>query len=337
MSASIRPMHRRSDESTDRAAPHPEEGSDGGARHDRLRPGSAREARLHPSARAHRDHLWHIEKRWDYWELTPDDDLITDELRDFRRRGGGSLVDLTLPASGATRSAAPPRRRTGLNIVMGTGWYREAYYPAEALIDRRSVDDLAAEMIGEFEHGLGDTGIRPGIIGEIGTDKPWVSAPRGARPSRRRPGVASDRNGDHTHGVQSPSAWRSCGSSPRRASIRRASSSVTPTRITTSTSTWPSSIAGANLQFDFLGHRFATEEALEPRLVETIVELLERGYAAGAAQPGRLPQPAAQGERRVRLRLPPAALPAHPPHGRGRGGRDPTMTIDNPARILAIP
>ena len=35
---------------------------------------------------------------------------------------------------------------------------------------------------------------------------------------------------------------------------------------------------GANLQFDFLGHRFQTEEAEEPRLVELIVELLERGW-----------------------------------------------------------
>ena len=31
---------------------------------------------------------------------------------------------------------------------------------------------------------------------------------------------------------------------------------------------WPSWIAGANLQFDFLGHRFGIEEAREPRLVE---------------------------------------------------------------------
>jgi phosphotriesterase-related protein len=38
--------------------------------------------------------------------------------------------------------------------------------------------------------------------------------------------------------------------------------------------------AGANLEFDFLGHRFGTEEAAEPRLIELIVELLERGHAA---------------------------------------------------------
>ena len=148
--------------------------------------------------------LWHIANRWDYWELTPDDDLIIEELRDFRRRGGGTLVDLTLPGVGRD----PDRLRrlasaSGLNIVMGTGWYREAYYPAEALIDRRSVDDLAAEMVDELEHGVGDSGIRPGIIGEIGTDKPWVSAReervhRAAARAAKQTGMAIT-----THGVQS--------------------------------------------------------------------------------------------------------------------------------------
>jgi predicted metal-dependent phosphotriesterase family hydrolase len=100
--------------------------------------------------------LWHIEKRWDYWELTPDEDLLIEELRDLRRRGGGTLVDLTLDGVGRD----PHRLRrlasaTGLNIVMGTGWYRGAHYPAEALIDRRTVDDLADAIVLEFDDGVG--------------------------------------------------------------------------------------------------------------------------------------------------------------------------------------
>ena len=121
--------------------------------------------------------LWQIPNRWDYWELRADEEVIADELRDFRRRGGSALVDLTLPGVGRD----PERLRrlassTSVFIVMGCGWYREAYYPAEALIDRRSVDDLADELIAEFAAGVAGTGVRPGIIGEIGTDKPWVSA-----------------------------------------------------------------------------------------------------------------------------------------------------------------
>ena len=36
-------------------------------------------------------HLWQIPDRWDYWELRADEDLILEELRDFRRRGGATL------------------------------------------------------------------------------------------------------------------------------------------------------------------------------------------------------------------------------------------------------
>ena len=122
-------------------------------------------------------HLWHIPDRSDYWELAGDELTLAEELGDFRRRGGSTLVDMTLPGVG--RDPERLRRlatRSGVQVVMGCGWYRGAYYPAEALIDRRSVDDLAAELIAEFSDGVAGTGVRPGIIGEIGTDKPWVSA-----------------------------------------------------------------------------------------------------------------------------------------------------------------
>ncbi len=121
--------------------------------------------------------LWHIPNRWDYWELRRDEPIITAELARFREKGGTCLVDLTLPGVGrdpdwlAGLSAA-----TGLDIVMGAGWYRDAYYPPEALIDRRTVDDLADEIVREASEGVAGSGIKAGIIGEIGTDKPWLSA-----------------------------------------------------------------------------------------------------------------------------------------------------------------
>ena len=223
--------------------------------------------------------LWHIPSRWDYWELTPAEDIITDELRDFRRRGGASLVDLTLDGVGRD----PDRLRrlasaAGLNVVMGTGWYREAYYPAELLVDRRTTDELADQIVAEWTDGVGDTGIRPGIIGEIGTDKPWVSAReervhRAAARASLRTGMAIT-----THGVQSAvglaqlAIFTQEGVDPGRVVIGHADSFLDLDfylRVLD---------GGANLQFDFIGHRFGVEEALEPRLVETIVELLERDY-----------------------------------------------------------
>src|SRR3712207_7992713 len=43
--------------------------------------------------------LWHIQNRWDYWELARDAPLIRDELGLFVAAGGRSIVDLTLPRS----------------------------------------------------------------------------------------------------------------------------------------------------------------------------------------------------------------------------------------------
>ena len=282
--------------------------------------------------------LWHIPNRWDYWELTPDEGLITDELRDFRRRGGASLVDLTLDGVGRD----PDRLRrlastTGLNLVMGTGWYREAYYPAELLVDRRTVDELADRIVAEWTDGVGDTGIRPGIIGEIGTDKPWVSAReervhRAAARASLRTGMAIT-----THGVQSAvglaqlAIFTQEGVDPGRVVIGHADSFLDLDfylRVLD---------GGANLQFDFIGHRFGVEEALEPRLVETIVELLERGYA-----PQLLLSQDVCHNRQLKayggfgyVYLHQHFLPTLRTAAVGEGEIH-TMTIANPARILAI-
>jgi len=165
-----------------------------------------------------------------------------------------------------------------VQIVMGAGWYRGAYYPAETLIDRRSVDDLAAEIVGEFRDGVAGTGVRPGIIGEIGTDKPWVSAleervHRAAARASKETGMAIS-----THAVMSPVGlaqlriFEEEGADPARVVIGHADSYPVLDHYLAILD------RGANLEFDFIGHRFASEEAAEPRLVELIVELLERGY-----------------------------------------------------------
>ncbi|MGH2511551.1 MAG: phosphotriesterase family protein, partial [Candidatus Limnocylindrales bacterium] len=216
-----------------------------------------------------------------YWELTPDDGLLLAELAAFRINGGGTIVDLTLPGVG--RDPARLRRyaeSSGLHIVMGTGWYREAYYPAETLVDRRSVDSLADELVAEIENGVGDSGIRPGIIGEIGTDKPWLSAleervHRAAGRASRRTGLAIT-----THSVMSPvglaqlQVFEEEGVDPARVVIGHADSYPTLEHHLEIIR------RGANLEFDFLGMTFTPMERQgEPRIVELARELIERGHA----------------------------------------------------------
>ena len=225
--------------------------------------------------------LWHIPNRWDYWELSRDEEIAAAELARFRAAGGSSLVDLTLPGVGRDPARlAGLSEQTGLHIVMGAGWYRGAYYPAEALIDRRSVDDLASELIREATDGVAETGIKPGIIGEVGTDKPWVSAleervHRAVARAARQTGLAIT-----THSVMSPVGldqlrlFEEEGMDPSRVVIGHADS-------------YPSLDyyleivgRGANLEFDFLGMSFTPMERHgEGRIVELLCELLARGHA----------------------------------------------------------
>jgi phosphotriesterase-related protein len=225
--------------------------------------------------------LWHIEGRWDYWQLTRNQPLILDELEKFHAVGGSALVDLTLPGVGRD----PVWLRTlagasGLHLVMGCGWYRTAYYPPEARIERRSVDDLANELVAEFIEGVGDSGIRPGIIGEIGTDKPWISPSeervhRAVARAARRTGMAIS-----THAVMSAvgldqlRVFEEEGADLSRVVIGHADSYPLLEHYLEIFR------RGANVEFDFLGMSFTpTERHGEGRIVELVCELIARGHA----------------------------------------------------------
>jgi phosphotriesterase-related protein len=225
--------------------------------------------------------LWHIPNRWDYWELTSDEEIIAAELGEFTARGGTCLVDATLPGFGRD----PERlqrlaQRTKLQIVMGAGWYRGAYYPAEALIDRRSVEALSDEIVREFNEGVASTGIRPGIIGEIGTDKPWVSAQeervhRAAARASRATGMSIT-----THAVMSDVGKAQLriieeeGADPARVVIGHADSFPSLEYYLAIVE------RGASVEFDFLGMSFTPMERHgEPAVIVLLCELLARGHA----------------------------------------------------------
>jgi phosphotriesterase-related protein len=225
--------------------------------------------------------LWHIPARWDYWQLTRDEPLILEELAAFREAGGRSLVDLTVSGVGRDPSWLEGlARASDLNIVIGCGWYRGAYYPTEALIDRRSVDDLADELVREATEGVGGTGIRPGIIGEIGTDKPWISAleervHRAAARAARLTGLAIT-----THSVLSPVGldqlrlFEEEGVDPGRVVIGHADSYPHIDHYLAIIE------RGASVEFDFLGMSFTPAERHgEARIVDLLCDLLSRGYA----------------------------------------------------------
>ena len=206
---------------------------------------------------------------------------------------------------------------------MGGGWYRTAYYPPETLIEKRSVDSLAEELVHDATVGVGDTGIRIGILGEIGTDKPWVTPAeervfRAVARCSRRTGLAIS-----THAVLSDvgaaqlTILEEEGVDPGRVVIGHADSYPVLDH-------YLSLIArGASIEFDFLGMSFTPMEKYgEGKIIDLLLELLHRGHAdRRPAQPRRLPQQPAASFRGQRLHLPSRMCPAAAPGAwRVRGG-----------------
>jgi len=102
-----------------------------------------------------------------------DEEVARDEILLFKHAGGRTVVDPT-PRSLARDPLALARiaRATGLNVVMGAGYYVAASHPAD--MDRRTVDELTREMVADVTVGVGTTGVRSGLIGEIGCTWPWT-------------------------------------------------------------------------------------------------------------------------------------------------------------------
>lgn len=130
--------------------------------------------------------------------LLNDPDLMTHELNAFSAQGGKTVFDLTtaelttgtVPLAGlqsrggcsrATRdtanvsAVADIARAASLNVVLGTGHYRDPFLDHD-FFDRMDSNKIAEELVHDITHGFGDTGIKAGVIGEIGADKWHISA-----------------------------------------------------------------------------------------------------------------------------------------------------------------
>ena len=108
-----------------------------------------------------------------------DEDVIVAELGLFAAVGGRTVVDNT---TGPGRDPAALRRvaqRTGLNLVMGSGWCL-AHGHDDSWAGRdpeEAADELVAEITGGVDVGDGDP-VRPGIIGEIGVGPSFTASER---------------------------------------------------------------------------------------------------------------------------------------------------------------
>ena len=136
-------------------------------------PGASNQKRMHEPVSI--DNLWWVRHYWnssiDNLKLI-DEDVAVDEASEFFIAGGSTVVDVT--SVGIGRDAAALRRisrATGLNVVMGGGHY--VYLTHGDDIQNASVDELTEIIIRDVQEGVDDTGIKTGIIGEIGNSWPW--------------------------------------------------------------------------------------------------------------------------------------------------------------------
>ena len=109
--------------------------------------------------------------------LLGDQKTAIEEAALYRRAGGGTIVDVTTIGIGRDPLAlARIARATGLNVVMGAGYYVDAVHPEG--MDTLAEPDIAAQIVADITLGVGDTGVRAGIIGEIGCTWPLTANER---------------------------------------------------------------------------------------------------------------------------------------------------------------
>ena len=106
-----------------------------------------------------------------------DEALAVEELGAFSDAGGRTVVDPTCRGIARNPDALVRiARAAGLNVVMGSGYYLEASHPPA--LAGMSADNVADEIVAEAMRGVDDTGVRIGLIGEIGVSSDFTAEER---------------------------------------------------------------------------------------------------------------------------------------------------------------
>ena len=101
--------------------------------------------------------------------ILSDVNLAIKEALEFKNNGGSTVVDVT--NRGLKRDPEALLKlseATGLNIIMGSSWYQKMFHPRD--MDDKSVENLTDEIVEDITVGVNGTGIKSGIIGEVGVN-----------------------------------------------------------------------------------------------------------------------------------------------------------------------
>lgn len=115
---------------------------------------------------------YHPGENLDNMQLLDEQEAI-DEAILFKKAGGNTIVEVTNAGIGRDPKAlARVSRATGLNIIMGAGYYLGSSHPPE--MSDKTEEDITEEIVRDINVGVDNSGIRAGIIGEIGCSWPLL-------------------------------------------------------------------------------------------------------------------------------------------------------------------
>jgi phosphotriesterase-related protein len=105
--------------------------------------------------------------------LLNDVDCVIKELKEFKELGGTTIVDPT--NIGIGRDPVIIKRiadETNLNIILGSGFYLEPTHPD--YVKRMNEEDISQWIQQEYYEGIDGSGVKIGIVGEIGISKDFT-------------------------------------------------------------------------------------------------------------------------------------------------------------------
>jgi phosphotriesterase-related protein len=222
----------------------------------------------------------------DFSAVTGDSDLaftdeaaIGSELATARAQGAETLVEVSTYDMGATpERVAALCQAAGLQAVKSTGWFRSPFL--DPLVAGRPADALAARLIEDIRDGFNGTGLRAGVIGEVGMAE---SRPTAAEQSAlEAAAVAATETGVGivAHSDDWANAVALVGELSRRG-VRHERIMLAHARCADPISGQQEFVqAGVTLAFDQLGH---PERDGAGAVAERIEELIARGCGASLA------------------------------------------------------
>jgi phosphotriesterase-related protein len=100
--------------------------------------------------------------------------LAIEEVARFRAAGGGTIVDASsIGLRGDLAAIARISRATGVHVVVATGYYTYDFHdPSMATASPEGLADVIVRELLDGIDGIDGTGVRAGIVGEVGCNWP---------------------------------------------------------------------------------------------------------------------------------------------------------------------